>query len=301
MTQKKADLLIALVSIIWGSSYLLMKLGLADLGVFNLIALRFGIAFLITLPLFWQRLRRASRQTLGYAALLGLVLFGTFTALMFGLQTTPTSSAGFLTSTAVVFVLLIQIAITKRLPRPLTLIGTIFTLIGIAFLTIKGSFSLAGGSLLCLLGAFCYGCHIVVTNYLTRKTDGIAMAVYQLGFVGLYGLLFSFLFEIPTLPQTTTGWLAVLGQAIICSALGIVIQTYAQRYTTPERTGLLFCLEPVAAAFLGFIFLQEVLPFSGYLGALLVLGGVALSGLPPRRLSSHRPLYFWRPSTEKEH
>lgn len=301
MTQKKADLLIALVSVIWGSSYLLMKLGLADLGVFNLIALRFGLAFLITMPLFWQRLRCVSRQTLGYAAFLGLILFGTFTALMFGLQTTPTSSAGFLTSTAVVFVLLIQIVLTRHLPRPLTLLGTILTLIGIGFLTIKGSFSLAGGSLLCLLGAFFYGCHIVITNYLTRKTDGIAMAVYQLGFAGIYGLVFSFLFEIPALPQTITSWLAVLGLAIICSALGIVLQTYAQRYTTPERTGLLFCLEPVAAAFLGFVFLQETLPLSGYLGALLVLSGVALSGLPPRRASLRLLLPFWRPLPKKEH
>ncbi|MCA5960840.1 EamA family transporter [Blautia sp. RD014234] len=46
MNSKKAEMLMVSVSFVWGSSYLLMKIGLGSIAPFNLIALRFGIAFL---------------------------------------------------------------------------------------------------------------------------------------------------------------------------------------------------------------------------------------------------------------
>ncbi|EDK35646.1 hypothetical protein [Clostridium kluyveri] len=52
ISQKKADLIIALITMAWGSSYLFMKMGLDSIDVFNLVALRFGIAFPINRPNF---------------------------------------------------------------------------------------------------------------------------------------------------------------------------------------------------------------------------------------------------------
>ena len=52
MNSKKAELLMVSVSFVWGSSYLLMKIGLGSIAPFNLIALRFGIAFLFMTLIF---------------------------------------------------------------------------------------------------------------------------------------------------------------------------------------------------------------------------------------------------------
>lgn len=112
MSQKKADFLLALISMAWGSSYLLMKLGLGHMGPFTLIALRFGIAFLLTALLFRKRVVQADWRTIRYGALLGLLLFGLFAFLMFGLRSTSASMAGFLTSATVVFVPLLQTLIS---------------------------------------------------------------------------------------------------------------------------------------------------------------------------------------------
>jgi drug/metabolite transporter (DMT)-like permease len=116
MTQRKADLLIATISMAWGSSYLLMKLGLNGIGPFDLIALRFGIAFVITFIIFFKRVRKVDSKIIGYNAVLGLILFSVFTALMYGLKTTTVSSAGFLTSTTVIFVPILQSLITRKMP-----------------------------------------------------------------------------------------------------------------------------------------------------------------------------------------
>ena len=288
MTQKKADFLIALISMAWGSSYILMKLGLEGLGVFNLIALRFGIAFILTALIFTKSVLKVNLKTICCSAILGFLLFGLFTFLLMGLKTTSASSAGFLTSTAVVFVFILQILITKQRPKLPIVIGILLTICGIAMLTIKESFVFEKGSVLCILGAFSYACHIIVTNNMARKNEAVLLGIFQLGFASLYGLIFSIIFEKPSLPQNTSEWIAVLGLAFICSAFGFVMQPVAQKYTTPERTGILFSLEPVFAAVLGYIFLNEVLMAKGYIGALLVLGGVLVSGV---KMKSRRKSY----------
>lgn len=103
-SQRKADSMIALVAVAWGSSYLLMKIGLGGIPPFSIIALRFGIAFFCVAGLFFQKLKSTSKHMLLYGALLGFILFGVFAFLMHGLETTTASNAGFLTSTTVVLV-----------------------------------------------------------------------------------------------------------------------------------------------------------------------------------------------------
>ena len=55
MNSKKAEMLMVSVSFVWGSSYLLMKIGLGSIAPFNLIALRFGIAFLFMTLVFSKK------------------------------------------------------------------------------------------------------------------------------------------------------------------------------------------------------------------------------------------------------
>jgi len=152
-------------------------------------------------------------------------------------------------------------------------------MLGIGLLTIKDTFEIETASILCLFGAFLYAIHIIVTNTLTKKSDALLLGIFQLGFAALYGAVFSFILETPSLPATTVEWIAVLGLALICSAFGFVVQPIAQQYTTPERTGILFALEPVSSALCGFLFLQEILKLEGYIGAFLVLCGVFISAI----------------------
>lgn len=91
------------------------------------------------------------------------------------------------------------------------------------------------------------------------------------------------LFETPTLPAAPSQWMAVLGLALICSAFGFVAQPMAQKYTTPEHTGLLFSLEPLFSALFAFLFLQETLSAKGYFGAALMMAGVLVASASPEK------------------
>lgn len=288
-SQRRADGMLALVSAAWGSSYLLMKIGLHGIPPFCLIAFRFGIAFAAVALLFFPRLKQSTGRTLGCGALLGLILFGVFAFLLHGLETTTASSAGFLTGTTVVLVPLFHALLSRKLPEQPVLLGVLLTMAGIGFLTLRQSISFRPGDLLCLCGAAAYAGHILLTDKLTQKEDGLLLGIWQLGFAGMFGLVASVIFEKPALPADASEWLAILGLALVCSAFGFVIQPLAQKYTTPEHTGLLFALEPVFSAVFAFLFLQETLSLKGYIGAALVLGGVfaasAGKAVPERKKS----------------
>ncbi|MGO4696862.1 DMT family transporter [Paenibacillus sp. 2TAB26] len=278
MKPLKADFLILMITLCWGSSYIFMKLGLNSIEEFNLIALRCGFAFLLSAALFHKSLRHTDLKTLKYAALLGLLLFGVFTGIMFGLKTTTTSNAGFLISLTVIFVPLIYVTVFKKKLKLSLVIGVCLAIIGIGLLTLNSELRIYPGDFLCMMGALLYAIHILITDSAAKTTNTLNLGILQLGFAGAYGLFFSFLFETPKLPHTSEGWVAVLVLSIVCSAFGYVVQPLAQKYTTPIRTGLIFSLEPLFAALFGFVFINEILPFKGYIGAALVLLGVLVSG-----------------------
>lgn len=277
MKPLKADLIMFFVTIGWGSSYLFMKMGLDSLGEFNLIALRFGLAFLLAGAVCFMRLRRTSLATVRYAMLLGLLLFLTFACITFGLHTTSTSNAGFLVSLTVVFVPLIHSLWFRQSLNRRMLLSIGIAVIGIAMLTVKLPLHFAIGDLLCVLAAFFYALHITVVGKAARETDALSLGIWQLGFAGLFGLVFSILFETPAWPDTRTGWIAILALSLLCSALGFILQAIAQKYTTPARTGLIFSLEPVFAALFGFWFAEETMGSAQLLGASLVLLSIILS------------------------
>lgn len=278
-TQRRADAALALVAVAWGSSYLLMKIGLEGMGPFTVIALRFLLAFGIMGVVSFKKMRRTDTALLARAAVLGLFLFGLFAFLMHGLQSTSASNGGFLTAMSVVFVPLLNAAMKRRAPARSTLIGTGITVCGIALLSLQGSLSLHPGDALCLLGSFVYALFIILTDRLSPSQDGFLLGVWQLGFAGLYGLVCALVFETPHLPASPSQWGAVLGLALVCSAFGFVTQSMAQPHTTPEHTALLFALEPVASAILAFLALGETLSAQGYVGAVLVVAGVLAASL----------------------
>lgn len=279
MKPLKADLMILFITICWGSSYLFMKMGLDSLGEFNLIALRFGLAFLLAGVIFLPRLRQVNVQTIRYAMLLGFILFIMFTALTFGLRTTTTSNAGFLVSLTVVFVPLLHTFLFKKKIENKVVVSILLALIGIALLTIQLPFTLKIGDLFCIAAALCYALHINMVSTAAQKVDTLSLGILQLGFTGLYAFISSLLFETPVWPSTTNSWIAVLVLSVVCTAIGYVFQTIAQKYTTATRTGLVFSLEPVFAALVGFWFAHEIMNSNQYVGAALVFLSVVLSSV----------------------
>ena len=93
--------------------------------------------------------------------------------------------------------------------------------------------------------------------------------------------------EVSTLLQALPDWRHETGRGGLIArefkfhdfaqAFGFMAQIIAQKYTSQERVGILFCLEPVFAASLGVLCLGEHFGLGSLIGASLVLAGVIIS------------------------
>ena len=270
MSSKRAELLMVSVTLAWGSSYLLMKVGLNGIGPFNLIALRFGIAFVFMTLAFLPKFRKLTRATLLKGLLAGVILFLLFTGMVCGVN---------YTSTTVVLVPIVESFLKRKLPEKSMVASICIAICGLFLLTATDGLALDKGALLCLMGALFYAIYIIVLDKIAKKEDAFLISIIQLGVASALGAVAMCLFETPSLPTRPVEWGAVIGLGLVCSAYGFVVQPIAQKYAAPEKIGLIFALEPVFSAILSFLFLHEVLDVRGYLGAALILLSVVFSEL----------------------
>lgn len=277
INSKKAELLMSSVSLAWGSSYLLMKIGLDSISPFNLIALRFGIAFIFMVLIFLPHFRALTLPILGKGILMGVLLFLIFSGLVSGVNHTTASTAGFLASTTVIIVPILESILKHRMPNKSITLSILMAIIGLYLLTVKDTFALDSGSAYCLLAALFYAIYIIVLDRIAKNEDTLLISIIQLGVTSLLGVILMLYVETPALPETPAQWGAIICLGLICSAYGFVVQPIAQRYMSSEKIGLIFSMEPVFSAILSYIFLHEMLNVKGYIGATLIFSGVVVS------------------------
>ena len=278
-SRRASELLLALVIIARATGYLFSKLGMAGLGMFNLLALRFLLAFGLLAVLFLPRLRRIDRRSLRAGLIMGGMYFLVMTAELSGLQRTASSTVSFLENTAIVLVPLFAAAVYRRAPGRKALLCAAVTLAGVGLLTLGGGVRFGAGEAFSLLAASLYAGAILTTDRLTHRgdIDSLAAGIVQVATIGALSLIASFVVETPRLPQGGLEWLSVLALAVVCSGFGFTLQPVAQAGTTAERAGMFCALNPLVASVLGVVFLRERIGLQGIFGAALILAGILLS------------------------
>jgi len=271
--QNKANLLMIIVTIFWGASYTFMMLGLESLEPYNIVALRCAIAFIIAGLIFYKKMKNVNSKTLSYAAIQGFLLFIVLVLSLFGLQTTSASNAGFILSLSVVLIPIFTSCLERKLPSQAVIIAILCTLLGIIILTVKDSLAFHKGDILVAIAAIAYAIYLILNSKFTKSVESISYGVYQIGFTALFSIILTFIFETPTLPSTTTSWIAILGLGVICTAFCFIAQSVVQQYTSPTHTGLIFSLEPIFAAIFAIIFLGELVTIQLIIGGCFILLG----------------------------
>ena len=101
--QRKADLLLVLVTAFWGASYFLTDLCLETMPPLCLNAFRFLVAFFLLGGVFFKKMWPISRQTLQYSVLVGIFLALVYICCTYGILFTSISNAGFICALPVIF------------------------------------------------------------------------------------------------------------------------------------------------------------------------------------------------------
>lgn len=277
--QLQADLALLLVTVGWGASFILTKNALADLPTFNFLAIRFLLAFVLSLALFSRRLKTLNRKTLVSSAIVGTVLFAGYALQTIGLHFTTTSKSAFITGFSVVLVPLFTALYLKKRPETPAVIGSLMALAGLGLLTLDGSMAVNIGDTLTLIATIAFALHIIFVGYFTTGCDSLMLGVFQIGVVGFWSLLTSLIVETPVIPELSPVWINILLLSIFCTAGAFIVQSVAQQYTTATHTALIYSGEPVFAAIFGYFMIGDVLTGQGLVGAGLILGGMLAAEL----------------------
>ncbi|MFZ0961056.1 MAG: DMT family transporter [Terriglobia bacterium] len=271
----KAELLLVVTTFIWGSTFVIVKGALADASPFPFLAARFLLAGVL---MFWVMGRgRLPRETLIPSGLLGVFLFIGYAFQTWGLIFTTPSKAAFITGFSVILVPLISLFHGYPL-RAANAGGALLGLLGLYFLVMPSGVSTVNrGDLLTLVGAVAFAFHIVLVGNYTRRFSFLHLAPGQIVVVGILATL-----AIPLAPSATLHWtgrlvFAIVVTAIFATAFAFGTQVWAQQYTPPAHTALIFALEPVFAALTSRVVIKEHLGGKVLLGSALILAGMVIS------------------------
>ncbi len=293
-----ADLALVFVTIIWGSTFVMVKNVVASYPPFSFLTIRFTLAALTLLPFVWFEQRRArSEEGMRRAAeppcqvpllqravaplVIGLALFAGFAGQTLGLQLTTPAKAGFITGTYVVIVPLVTALLMHRRPGRNAALGVVSAMAGLALLSLHAGLQVNPGDALVFVCAVAFAAHILLTGRFAPQYDAMSLTLGQIAVVaGLSGACALALEPRVALSQDVLFAAAFTGLLATAAAFGI--QVVAQRFTTSTHTALIFAGESVFAALASFLLIGEVLGPRQLLGCGMILGGMVVAELKER-------------------
>lgn len=281
----KADLALAGVTLIWGSTFVVIKIALSDASPLVLVLLRFALAASLLLAIFGRRGQLLAPGLMRAGAVVGFFLCAGFWFQTVGLQFTTPAKSAFITAMSVALVPVVLMLFFRRRPTALAIGGVVAASFGLYLLTIPpGEFSIGRGDLLTFFCAIAFAGHIVAVGHYAPRCPVGGLAVWQVGVALLLTAAATPVAAFTGLETLRLEWtprllLAILITAAFGIALAFSVQTWAQQFTPPTHTAIIYTLEPVFAALTSYLVFAEQLTARGWLGAGLILAGVLLAEL----------------------
>jgi drug/metabolite transporter (DMT)-like permease len=190
--------------------------------------------------------------------------------------------SGFITGLYIVLVPLASAIVYKKAPQLSEVLGTAIATTGLGLMTLTGrTFEVGTGDLLTMGCAVAFTFHIMVLGYYSQRMGYEWLTLLQIGTCAAIALVSFWWVETPVVRWNAQVAIALGVTSLLGTALGFTVQTWAQQYTTPTRTALIFALEPVFAWITSFILNNEVLSRRAAIGAIFILAGILLVELKP--------------------
>ena len=267
--------LLVLASLLWGSTFVVLKHSLVLIPPGELLFSRFGLATVAVLPFFRrdQKLWRAGGE-------LGLLLGVGYATQTIGLQYTTVSRSAFLTALFVVFVPVVG-AVAGRRSRPIVWTAAAVAMLGVAFLSGDGApFNRGDAWTLCC--AIVWAVYILRLEHYAARLPSLPLTAVQLGVMAIGSGVWAACE--PHLPHTAGPfpWVAILYLGLIATALTTLLQTIGQKSVSAAQAAVLYTVEPVWASVFAFLLLREQPGPRGWAGMLLILAAALLTQLPGR-------------------
>ena len=300
-TKLTATAMLFTTAIIWGFAFVAQVLGSDFVQPFTFNGIRFmlGAASLIPVYCIFEKERditaidkraRHKRTALG-AVCGGLCLFIASALQQFGATLTrDPGKAGFITGLYTVLTPVFYFLIFRKKTGWNTWLGCILATVGLYLLCLReGEGTMFGvGELVLLIGAFFWAGHILIVDRFIDHVSPLRFSSWQFFISGGLGLLTAVIFEDISLEGVLEAKWAILFCGLLSVGVAYTLQVLAQKRAEPTFAAIVFSTESVFAAIGGLLWNlvtpeglhvdQDILPI-GYVGCLIIFGGIVLSQL----------------------
>ena len=291
-----SKILLVLVTIVWGSSFVVLKDTLSTLGgghfTFFILAARFGISSIVLIAICWKKFITISKTTLVKGLALGFILFCAYGVQTIGLRFTSASKNAFLTSVYVVLVPFLSWILIKIKPKPKHYVAACLCFVGISFVAVIGKNEIVPnellGDLLSGISGVFYALQIVFLARHTREDDPIQLLIIELLVVTwlCFGISFinEFQFHYTEFSLSFDAIWKLLYLGLVCTLFAQFGQTFAQKYASAMSVAIIFSLEAVFGVFFDLIFSGVKLTIYIIIGFVFIFVGEIVSEVKIKNL-----------------
>lgn len=280
-------LMIVTSTLIWGSTFVVMKDAVDVMPPSWLIGIRFLLTAVILTAIFFKRFKAAlSRQTVIAGCVLGLFDFSAYWFQTVGLVYTTPGKNAFLTATYCVLVPFIFWIVTRRRPTLFNIAAAFICIAGVGFVSLSNdTLSIGFGDAMTLVCGLLFAMHIVATSVFSKKRDVMVLTIFQFIASGTFGIIVGILTEpFPAFGAITPDFVFNLLYLVIfgsCIAMGF--QNAALAHVLPSQAAILLSLESVFGVVFSVILYGEQMTLPLVTGFVLIFASIILSEAFPRK------------------
>ncbi|MEE4165248.1 MAG: DMT family transporter [Desulfocapsaceae bacterium] len=298
MSRLRANALLLLAAIVWGTTFVVQQVGTGGLEAITFTGVRMLVGTVFILPAALVQLRKINGSSRPFQIsdwvgifFTGMSLFVAAALQQQGIFFTTVTNASFLTVLYVPLVPVISLLVLRRRSHWSVWPAAVCSVIGTYIMTGVQQLNLQVGDLFVIGSSLFWAIQVILVGRFAVRTGApLVVACGQFLVCGVIGTIAGMIIEQPVLADFSGALLGILYAGLFSVGVGFTLQVVAQRHTHEADAAIILSSETVFAACAGFIFLGERLSLSQTLGALLILTGILAVQLLPKQYGQARPL-----------
>jgi drug/metabolite transporter (DMT)-like permease len=265
-----ASIVLAVVALVWGTTYAVIKDTLSVVQPFSLMMFRFGFSALILSMMYLKKFKIIKSVDLKRGIIIGIFMFLAFYFLIVSIRFTTASKFSFIVGAYVLIVPFLSWIINKTKLDRYAIVGAILATIGLAFLTMEKGAVFNLWDLVAGCCSFFFAAHMIAIEKYSGDSDPILLTIIQfiitaVLFIILTGVKEGYNFTVLPEIKWTLGYLV-----IISTIIPFAIQNIVQRYISSTSTALILTLQSAFGSIFAVYYLDERMTKQMIIGCLLI-------------------------------
>lgn len=276
-------------TLIWGTSFVILKSALDSVDTLYILAFRFTGAAVLLLLMGVPQLKKLDRGYLKGGVTMGAFLFLAYVLQTYGLVYTTPGINAFLTATYCILVPFLYWLISRRRPDKYNIVAAVVCITGMAFIFLRDGLKGGLGETLTVCSGLFFALHIIATDRSAEGRSPVLLSMLQFATAAVLAWICALCTgPVPTsIPSGAVG--SIIYLCVMCTAVCFLLQTIGQKYTPPASASVILTLESAFGTLFSVLLGQEVLSFRLVLGFMLIFCAVLISETKLSFLKNKKP------------